>query len=136
MNLFGPGLTGASAADHLAALEERIQPLGSSRSAEYEDLADKRNAEFQRKSLCKDEGEWKQVKVQQYGMEGLRASRYPAGNTPHIYQLQVRLDSDAAQDYETCQFFKDRLKQVQLPKRKTATPSCQQLARQVSSPSS
>ena len=74
--------------------------------------------------------------MQQYGMEGLKASRYPAGNTPHIYQLQVQLDSDAVQDYETGQFFKDRLKQVPLPRTKTATPSYQLLTRQGSSPSS
>ena len=58
MNLFGHGLAGGSPVDHLAALEEQVQPLGSSRSAEYEDLVDKMNNEFQRKSQCKDEEEW------------------------------------------------------------------------------
>ena len=43
-------------------------------------------------------------------MDGLKASRYPINSTPYICKVQVELDSDT--DYETSQFFKDRLKKM------------------------
>ena len=75
-------------------------------------MVDKKNEEFKRKSQCKDEKDWKQVRITQYGMDGLRASRYPSGSTPHIVQVKVQLDSDTVHDYEVVQYFKDKLKKI------------------------